>query len=85
MVLPKGQYQRCKIHNPALEVQLSVHLSSPAVPSVPVAILDVFAISQILNPDSDGCNSSLFILSPAFAGSFLDSLHYYGENAKNYI
>ena len=68
-----------------LEVQLSVHLSSPAAPRVAVAILHVFAISQSLNPDSDGCNSSLFILSPALAGSFLDSLHYYGENAKNYI
>lgn len=55
------------------------------MPSVAAAILDVFAVSQILNPDSDGCNSSLFILSPALAGSFLDSLHYYGENAKNYI
>lgn len=68
-----------------LEVQLSVHLSSPAAPRVAVAVLDVFAISQSLNPDSDGCNSSLFILSPALADSFLDSLHYYGENAKNYI
>ena len=44
------------------------------MPSVAAAILDVFAVSQILNPDSDGCNSSLFILSPALAGSFLDTL-----------
>ena len=67
------------------EVQSPVHLSSSAVPTVAVTILNVFAISQIFNPDPDGCNSSLFILSPALTGSFLDILRHYGENAKDYI
>lgn len=71
-----------------LEVQSSVHLSSPGVPTVIAAMLNAFAISQIFNPDPHGLNSFLFsfalLLSPALAGSFLDILHHYGEKAKDY-
>lgn len=57
-------------------------------PTVAAATLNTFAVHHVFNPDPNGLTPFLFpfvlILLPELADSLLDTLHQFGEKAKDY-